>query len=68
MKNSTHSGKGKAWGSLVSTPKADNLVGPSSGESHSGKPSTKFCGPTKGNTDLPPNRTSGVKQGGYKGT
>lgn len=68
MKSSTHKGKGKAWGSLVSKPKAETLAGPSSGSSGSGSPSSKFIGPTKGNTDLPPNRTSGVKQGGYKGT
>lgn len=35
-------------------------------ESHSPKTATKFCGPTKGNTDLPPNRTEGVA-GGYGG-
>lgn len=68
MKGSTHKGKGKSWGSLTSQPKADNLVGPSSGEGHSGSPSSKFIGKTKGNTDLPCNRTSGVNQGGYKGT
>lgn len=69
MKNeSTAKSKGKSWGSLTKQPKAETLAGPSSGESHSGKPSTKFCGPTKGNRDLPPNRTSGVKQGGYAGS
>jgi len=68
MKNSTHSGKGKGWGSLTKQPKAETLVGPSSGEGHSGSPSSKFIGATKGNTDLPCNRTSGVKQGGYAGS
>lgn len=63
MKSSTHSGKGVKWGSLTKTPKPDCLVGPSSGESHSGSPSSKFIGSTKGNKDLPPNRTSGVKSG-----
>ena len=68
MKNSSsHSGKGKAWGSLTSKPKAETLAGPSSGEGHSGSPSSKFIGPTKGNTDLPPNRTAGVSAGSYKG-
>jgi hypothetical protein len=68
MKDSTHSGKGKAWGSLTKQPKPETLAGPSSGESHSGSPSSKFIGSTKGNKDLPTNRSSGVKQGGYKGT
>ncbi len=68
MKGSTHSGKGKAWGSLTSQPKAETLAGPSSGSSGGGSPSSKFIGKTKGNSDLPPNRTSGVKAGGYKGT
>jgi hypothetical protein len=40
----------------------------SSGESHSGSPSGKFLGPTKGNKDFPPNHTSGVSQGQYKGS
>lgn len=67
MKASTHKGKGKAWGSLTSQPKAETLAGPSSGESHSGSPSSKFIGPTKGNSDLPCNRTAGVSSGGGKG-
>lgn len=33
------------------------------GESHSGGPSSKFIGPTKGNTDLKPDRTSGYSTG-----
>ncbi len=33
------------------------------GESHKPVPNTKFCGPTKGNKDLPPDRTAGVKSG-----
>lgn len=37
-----------------------------SGEDHSGSPSGKFLGETKGNRDLPPNRSSGVK-GGHGG-
>lgn len=32
-------------------------------ESHKPVPTTKFCGPTKGNTDLPIDRTAGVKSG-----
>lgn len=40
----------------------------SSGESHKSVGSGKFIGGTKGNTDLPPNRTAGAPaQGGYKG-
>lgn len=38
-----------------------------SGESHPNVKHGKFCGPTKGNKDLPPNRTSGVNNGGYSG-
>lgn len=38
----------------------------SSGESHKAKTADKFCGPTKGNTDLPPNRTANTP-GGYGG-
>ena len=68
MKSSTHAGKGKPWGSLVSKPKAESLVGPSSGESHGGAPSSKFIGKTKGNSDLPCNRTSGVSAGSYAGS
>jgi hypothetical protein len=33
------------------------------GESHSGGPSSKFIGTTKGNKDLPINRTEGVSMG-----
>ncbi len=36
--------------------------------SHKTKSASKFCGPTKGNKDLPINRSSGVSQGGYKGS
>ncbi len=32
-------------------------------ESHKPLGSSKFCGPTKGNKDLPINRTEGVKSG-----
>ena len=32
-------------------------------ESHRPKTADKFCGPTKGNKDLPPERTSGVSGG-----
>ncbi len=64
---STHKGKGKPWGSLTSQPAAETLAGPSSGSSGSGSPSSKFIGPTKGNSDLPPNRTKGVSEGSYKG-
>lgn len=38
----------------------------SSGESHKAKTADKFCGPTKGNKDLPPNRTDSTP-GGYGG-
>lgn len=68
MKGSTHSGKGKAWGSLTSQPKPGTTEGPSSGESHGGSPSSKFIGKTKGNSDLPCNRSAGVSAGGYKGS
>jgi len=58
MKASTHSGKGKSWGHPAKgSVKSDSTVGPSSGESHSGSPSSKFIGKTKGNSDLPPNRS-----------
>ena len=60
---STHSGKGKMWGSLTSMPMKETTAGPTSGESHSGSPSSKFIGPTKGNRDLPTNRTKGVSSG-----
>lgn len=40
-----------------------------SGEGHSNVKSSKFCGPTKGNKDFPPDRTKGApSQGGYKGS
>ena len=68
MKNaSTHKGKGKHWGSLTGSRKSEyDQV--SSGGSGSGSPSSKFIGATKGNKDLPPNRTAGgPSQGGYKG-
>lgn len=55
-------------------PSGQFLPGSCSGEfrtnvagSHGGTPSSKFLGPTKGNSDLPMNRTKGVDQGGYKG-
>ena len=68
MKNaSTAKGKGKGWGSLTKSCKAETTEGPSSGESHPGSPSSKFIGATKGNKDLPPNRTAGVSQGSYAG-
>jgi hypothetical protein len=64
MKNSsTHKGKGKAWGSLTSQPKAETTAGPTAGDKASGSPASKFIGATKGNKDLPPNRTSGVSTG-----
>ncbi len=40
----------------------------SSGEGHKAKGNSKFCGPTKGNKDLPPNRTSNTPEGKYAGT
>ncbi len=39
----------------------------SSGESHSKVNNSKFCGPTKGNKDLPPNHTSNTPEGQYHG-
>lgn len=62
MKNeSTSSTKGVPWGSAVRPAKEGyNQVG---GESHKAKGAEKFCGPTKGNTDLPPDRSSGVSTG-----
>lgn len=64
MKNSsTHKGKGKPWGSLTGKCKPETTEGPRSGGSGSGSPSSKFIGPTKGNSDLPPNRSQGVSSG-----
>lgn len=62
MKNqSTSRTKGVAWGHPCRPAKEGyNQVG---GESHSSVGSSKFCGPTKGNSDLPPNRTAGVSTG-----
>lgn len=58
MKNSsTHSGKGKAWGHPCKGAK-EGYNQHSSGSSGSGSPSSKFIGPTKGNKDLPPNRSN----------
>lgn len=68
MKTSSHKGKGKGWGSLTKQPRAGTTEGPSSGEGHGGSPSSKFIGPTKGNSDLPCNRTKGVSQGSYAGS
>lgn len=56
---STHSGKGKALRHPVSEAK-EGYNQRSSGSSGSGSPSSKFIGHTKGNKDLPPNRTKGV--------
>jgi len=51
-------------------PSGQFLPGGCSGEyrtnvagSHGGTPSGKFLGPTKGNSDLPTNRTKGVSTG-----
>jgi hypothetical protein len=65
MKNaSTSSTSGKHWGKLTgSVSEGYQQVG---GESHSSVKSGPFCGPTKGNRDLPPNRSDGVA-GGYGG-
>ena len=68
MKASTSKGKGKSWGSLTKQPKSETTEGPSSGESHSSLTPSKFCGPTKGNKDLPIDRSAGVKMGAYAGT
>ncbi len=38
------------------------------GESHKALGSSKFIGPTKGNKDLPIDRTAGVKAGAYSGS
>lgn len=56
MKNqSTSSTKGKAWGHPCKGAKEGyNQVG---GEGHSSAPSSKFIGETKGNRDLPTNRS-----------
>lgn len=62
MKNeSTSSTKGKSWPHPVSS-RAEGYV-QVGGESHKSKGAEKFCGPTKGNTDLPPDRSSGVVGG-----
>lgn len=54
--------KGKAWGSL--TPKVkEGYRQVSSGGKATGTPSGKFLGPTKGNRDLPTDRSSGVSSG-----
>jgi len=62
MKNqSTSSTKGKAWGHPCRAAKEGyNQVG---GEGHLSVGASKFCGPTKGNRDLTPNRTAGVSTG-----
>ena len=67
MKNaSTSSTTGKHWGKLTGpVSEGYQQVG---GESHPSVKTSHFCGPTKGNRDLPPNRTAGVSQGAYKGT
>ena len=57
MKNhSTHKGKGKHWGKLTKQP-GKEYQQHSSGDSGNGSPSSKFIGHTKGNKDLPPNRS-----------
>lgn len=56
---SSHSGKGKSWGHPVGSVAPETAAGPTSGESHQPMKSTKFIGPTKGNHDLPIDRTSG---------
>jgi hypothetical protein len=60
MKNqSTHSGKGKHWGSLTKKRKSE-YAQVDTGESHKGlSKSGFFLGDTKGNKDLPPNRSAG---------
>ena len=62
MKNqSTHSGKGKSWPHPCSGGKEGyNQVG---GEGHASSIGGKFLGDTKGNRDLPTNRTAGVSSG-----
>lgn len=37
------------------------------GGGHKAKTADKFCGPTKGNKDLPPNMTDRTPQGSYSG-
>lgn len=60
---SSHGGKGKPWGPLVGKVAAETAAGPTSGESHRPMKPTEFLGPTKGNHDLPIDRTSGVSTG-----
>lgn len=57
-------GKGKGWGDLTK-PCGKEYQQRSSGESHKGGAGLggKFSGGTKGNKDLPTNRTKGVSSG-----
>jgi len=66
MKNaSTSSTKGVSWPHPCKGAKEGyNQVG---GESHSSVSPSQFCGPTKGNRDLPIDRTAGASQGQYSG-
>lgn len=59
---STHKGKSASLRHPVSedSPEYNQR---SSGESHSAMRNSKFCGPTKGNRDLPIDRTKGVSTG-----
>ncbi len=59
---STRTASGRPSGKFVADSRtaefATNVAG-----SHGGTPSGKFCGPTKGNKDLPINRSSNVPGG-----
>jgi len=63
MKNaSSHSGKGKAWGKLTGGRKTEYAQVTNESHKPCGKQSF-FLGKTKGNKDLPIDRTSGVSSG-----
>jgi len=65
MKNaSTHKGKGKHWGKLTAGRKSEYEQRTVGAVSHkSASKSGFFLGHTKGNKDLPTNRSSGVSSG-----
>lgn len=63
------SGGGSPGGKFVPGNPSGEFRTNTSGEGHSNVKSSKFCGDTKGNKDLPPNRTAGAPaSGGYKGS
>jgi hypothetical protein len=69
MKNSSsHSGKGKSWGSLTGKRSSEYEQSTVGAVSH--KPCGKsgfFLGKTKGNKDFTPERSSGVSMGHGRG-